>query len=324
MSLRVFLVFLRALWGTVFLRLLGRSPWARLPFQVDMIARLLKLDWAQVRDWPVARLRADLERRPLPRTATSKVRVRPAEGAPVPSVWVEPSAGADDRVVLYFHGGSYLFGNHRTHADTLARVALEARARVLAPDYRLAPEHPYPAQREDALAVYRWLREQVPPERVVLAGESAGGNLVIAALLALRDAGEPAPAGGAVISAWLDLAATRPSMEGNAATDYGDREMLLAQARLFAGGVPLDDPGVSPLYADLTRLPPLYVMAGGGERLLDENAELVARVRAAGGEAELDEVAGHPHAPIFLAEYSSAAREAVTRMGGWIRRHTGG
>lgn len=320
--LRLFLLFQRAFWSTLFGRLLGRSARAGLPFQVEMIVRFLELDWRILATWPPAKVRADLEGRPLPNTATKRVRVTQAGGAPVPSVWVEPLDGADDRVVLYLHGGSYLFGSHRTHADTLARVALAARARVLAPDYRLAPEHPYPAQLEDALATFEWLLAQVPASRVTVAGESAGGNLVVALLLALRDRGLALPAGGAPLSAWLDLESTRPSIATNAATDYGEREMLLAQARLFAGEVPLSDPRVSPISADLHGLPPLFIHVGDAERLLDENVELAERVRQAGGMAEVDRVPHHPHAPLFFAEWSPEAKASVDRLGAWIRKVT--
>jgi acetyl esterase/lipase len=288
-----------------------------------MIARFLQIDWQVLRAWAIPAARADLGARPLPDSATKKVRLAPAEGAPVPSIWVEPTVGADDRVVLYLHGGSYLFGSPQTHVDTLARVALAARARVLAPDYRLAPEHTYPAQLDDALAVYRWLAERVDPKKIALAGESAGGNLVVALLVALRDRGLALPAAGAPISAWLDLEATRPSMTRNAATDYGDREMLLSHARLFAGDLPLSDPRISPLFADLHGLPPLYIQAGDCERLVDENVELAERVRQAGGRAEVDRIPGHPHSPIFFAEWSSEAQAGVDRLGAWIREATG-
>lgn len=318
-SLRLFAIFWRAFASTLWGRLTGRSPWRSLPFFAEVIVRLLRLDWQDLKTWPVETVRADLATRPLPDRATRRVRVTPAHGAPVAAVWVEPKSGAGDRVVLYLHGGSYLFGSPQTHADTLARVALAAKARVLAPDYRLAPEHPYPAQLEDAIAIYDWLLEQVAPERIVIAGESAGGNLVMALLLALRDRAAALPAGAALISAWLDLEATRPSMTTNAATDYGDREMLLAHARLFAGEVPLADPRVSPIAADLRDLPPLFIQLGDAERLRDENVELAERVRRAGGEADVDRIPGHPHAPIFLAEWSPEAQAGVDRMGAWIR-----
>lgn len=322
-TLRLPALFLRALLSTLWGRLTRSTPF-RLPFQVELIVRFLRGDWAGLWRWPIEELRAELEGRPLPKNATSRVTVRDAEGAPVPSVWIEPMSGHEDRVVLYFHGGSYQFGSHRTHADTLARIALAAKARVLAPDYRRAPEHTYPAQREDAEAIYRWLIERVPPSRVAVAGESAGGNLVVALLVALRDAGVALPACAAPISAWLDLAATRPSMTENLPTDFGSLPMLLAQARVFAGELPLEDPRVSPLFADLHGLPPLWVQYGDAELLRDENVELVERVRAAGGEAIGDPVPGHPHAPLFFAEWSPEAQRAVDRMGAWLMERTRG
>lgn len=320
--LRIFMLLQRAFWGTLWRRLLGRSPRAALPLQVDAAVRFLQLDWADMKSWPIARLREDLEGRPVPRTATSRVRVESVRAGGVAAVWVKPLEKHDDRVVLYLHGGSYLFGSHRTHADTLARVALASKALVLAPDYRRAPEDPYPAQLDDAIAAYQWLLTIRPPAQIVVAGESAGGNLVVALLIALRERGLPLPAGGVPISAWLDLESTRPSIEGNAATDYGDVEMLRDQARQFAGTLPLKDPRISPLFADLSGLPPLYIQAGDAERLRDENVELAAKVRAAGGEAEIDLVPHHPHAPLFFAEWSPLAQEGVDRIGAWIQSKT--
>ncbi|NUO47226.1 MAG: alpha/beta hydrolase [Polyangiaceae bacterium] len=320
--LRIMFLFTRAFWSAVFARLFGKSPWPGLGFQTEVLVRFLKLDWLGIREMAIPEAREDLASRPLPDTATKRVRVTPAEGAPVSSVWVEPTDAADDRVVLYLHGGSYLFGSHETHADTLARVALGARARLLAPNYRLAPEHPYPAQLDDAVATYEWLVKRVEPKKITVAGESAGANLVIALMIALRDRGIPLPAGAAAISAWVDLESTRPSITKNEPTDFGDRDMLIGHARLFAGDVPLSDPRVSPLFADLHGLPPLFVQAGDAECLFDENSELVERVRKAGGRAELDRVPGHPHAPLFFAEWSKEAQASVDRLGAWIRRTT--
>ncbi len=316
------LLFTRAFWSAVFARLFGRSPWPKLGFQTEVLVRFLKLDWLGIRKMPIPEAREDLASRPLPDSVTKLVRVTQADGAPVSSVWVEPEGGADDRVVLYLHGGSYLFGSHETHADTLARVALATRARVLAPNYRLAPEHPYPAQLDDAVAVYTWLIARADPKKLAVAGESAGGNLVVSLLIALRERGIALPAGAAPISAWLDLESTRPSIEKNEPSDYGDRDMLIGHARLFAGKLPLSDPRISPLFADLHGLPPLFVQAGDVECLFDENAELVERVREAGGKAELDSVPGHPHAPLFFAEWSKEAQASIDRLGAWIRRMT--
>jgi epsilon-lactone hydrolase len=315
-------LFTRAFWSAVFARLFGRSPFTELGFQTEVLVRFLKLDWLGIRTMDIPDARADLASRPLPDSATKRVRVTPAEGAPVSSFWIEPGDGAESRVVLYLHGGSYLFGSHETHADTLARVALATGARVLAPNYRLAPEHPYPAQLDDAVATYEWLVKRVDPRKVAVAGESAGSNLVVSLLIALRDRGIALPAGAAPISAWLDLESTRPSMIKNEPTDYGDRDMLLGHARLFAGDLPLSDPRISPLFADLHGLPPLFVQAGDAECLFDENSELVERVRKAGGKAEFDRVPGHPHAPLFFAEWSTEAQVSIDRLGAWIRRMT--
>ncbi|NUP11122.1 MAG: alpha/beta hydrolase [Polyangiaceae bacterium] len=291
---------------------------------MDMLITFLALDWRGLARWPIERVRADLAARPLPTSATKLVRVERVDAGGVPGAWIESDTAKRDRVVLYLHGGSYLFGSHETHADTLARIALASGARVLAPDYRLAPEHPYPAQLDDALRVYRYLLEKHAPEQIVVAGESAGGNLTLTLLIALRERGLPMPAGAAPISAWVDLGATRQSHSTNAAGDYGDREMLLEQARMFANDIPLDDPRISPLFADLRGLPPLYLQFGALERLRDENLELADKVRKAGGAAEVDSIANHPHAPLFFAHWSPEAQAGVDRLGRWIRGRFGG
>src|SRR5262245_39738685 len=130
--LRLFLLFQRALWSVCFRRIAARSPHAHLSFQMELLIRFLELDWRAIKRWPIDRARTDLEARPLPKSATSKVVVKGVTAGGVPAAWVEPSEGLEERVVLYLHGGSYIFGSHRTHADVLARVALASRARVLA------------------------------------------------------------------------------------------------------------------------------------------------------------------------------------------------
>ena len=146
--------------------------------------------------------------------------VTKAEGAPLPCEWVEPAGPRAQRILLYLHGGAYLFCSPRTHRSITAYLAQAIPARVLVPDYRLAPEHPFPAALDDALACLRWLHKETgSAARIGIAGDSAGGGLALAAMVALRDAHEPLPTGAALMAPWTDLAATGKSVHANSASD---------------------------------------------------------------------------------------------------------
>ncbi len=191
-------------------------------------------------------------------------------------------------VILYFHGGGYIFGSLRTHGRMIGALARAARARVFALDYRLAPEHPAPAPIEDACAAYRYLRSTgIPADAIVFAGDSAGGNLVLAALLALRDAGDPLPAAGIAISPWVDLACSGESFETNSPYDFVSKAACTVAAEAYLDGGDPRRPELSPLFADLHGLPPLLVQAGALEVLLDQIRAFVERARAADVDVQL-------------------------------------
>ncbi|HAJ36252.1 MAG TPA: hypothetical protein DCL15_11215, partial [Chloroflexi bacterium] len=203
--------------------------------------------------------------------------------------WLTPPHVDARRVVLYLHGGGYVSGSPATHLAVTTQLAQAAGARLFALDYRLAPEHPFPAALEDAWAVYWWLltEEHVAPAQIVVAGDSAGGGLTLALLLALRDAGMPLPAGAVGLSPWLDLTLSGATLTANAATDYLNRDILRASAQMYSQGHVLDDPLLSPLYADLRGLPPLLLQAGGAEMLLDDSRRFAMRAHAAGVDVKL-------------------------------------
>jgi acetyl esterase/lipase len=266
--------------------------------------------------------RAEQERRPLPRDAIRKVRRTVLADGALRGEWVESARTRPraDGVVLYLHGGSYLFGSPRTHADTLARMALATGRPVFGLDYRLAPEHPYPAQLDDALAALRALEAGgIPRSRIVVAGESAGGNLALALALALRDRGEARPNGLAIVSPWLDLTSSADSHRRNVGYDYGTAEMLRAQARLFAGALALDDPRLSVGNADPTGIAPTFLQVGTAEILLDECRAWAAKARAAGVVLTVDEPIELPHAPPFFASVSTAGAAALAAVAGFVR-----
>ncbi|AUX49088.1 esterase [Sorangium cellulosum] len=294
----------------------ARPTWS---FGFEWVVRFLRRDFIDMLDWPYPKVRADLDARRYPDKAVRRVqRTRDTLGG-VPAVWFEPARAAARGVVLYLHGGSYLFGSTTTHADVMARLALASGARVVGIDYRLAPEHPYPAQRDDALAAFDALVERGhTPGEIALAGDSAGGNLALVAQLALRDRGQQARC-AVLISPWLDLTASSASTRENDPTDYGTREGLVRQARDFAGAIPLDDPRLSPLHARLDGLGSLFIQVGEAERLHDEGLALARRAREAGVDVTLDVLRDMPHNGPVLAEYHPEGARGAETLGSYLR-----
>ncbi|MFO0617884.1 MAG: alpha/beta hydrolase [Polyangiaceae bacterium] len=300
-------------WWATLLRRLRKGP--RRPgwgFVFEFVIELLRRDWQELRAWDAPSVRRELSRKPMPKSATKRVRRAELDLDGVRAVDVTPPELRTDVVILYLHGGSYLFGSPETHADVAARHAIAAGARVVVPEYRLAPEHPYPAALDDAARAFAALvRSGVPPERVAIVGESAGGGLTVLLALRLAAAGTP-PRAIAALSPWMDLSASKPSTETQD-DDYGDRDMLLAHARQFASALPLDDPRVSPLFADLAGLPRTLVQVGTAERLLDEATAFAERAKSAGVDATLDLLPEMPHAPHLLAEWCGEGQRAIER-----------
>lgn len=297
-----------------FLRLRGELPEIDPDEDPERLARLARA----VRD--------DFERlarfTPMPRSAT----VTPALADGVEGEWVVDERAENDRVVFHVHGGGYVLGSARTHRGLGRAMSRVARARTFLPEYRLAPEHRYPAALDDVVAAYRWLvhDQGVDPDRLAVSGDSAGGGLALAMLVVLRDAGERLPACYVGFSPWTDLAATGDSVKELDGTDPWLRShLLLPIGQAYAGDTPADDPYISPLYADLEGLPPMLVHAGSDEILLDDGRRLVERARAAGVEASVGVFGGLWH--VFQAFPGlPESRNAMREVGGFIRRHTGG
>jgi epsilon-lactone hydrolase len=243
-----------------------------------------------------------------------------------PAEWLRPPAVRSDAVVLYFHGGGYVIGSPRSHRHLAAAIALAAGTRALLLDYRLAPEHPFPAGLEDAIAAYRWLLGQgLMPGRIVLAGDSAGGGLTIATLLAVRERGLPRPAGGVCISPWVDLTCSGASYATKAASDpIVDRDSVNALAQAYVGsGGDLKAPLASPLYADLRDLPPLLVQVGSEEVLLDDALGLGARARAAGVDVTVEEWPAMIHVWHWFLPMLDEAEQAIATIGRFVRTRMG-
>jgi epsilon-lactone hydrolase len=279
-------------------------------------ATVLRRFLHRVHAMPVEAGRQELDSVPvLIPGALLRTRRRHASLSGVPVTWVTPRGGAEPRLVLYVHGGGFTLGSSRTVRDLLSRLALASNARVLSVDYRLAPEHPWPAGLEDVRAVWRAALAEHGPKQIVLAGDSAGGNLVLSLLIELRDRREALPAGAVLLSPWVDLACTAASFQANAGVDVLERDAAFREAARYAGGGDPGQPSLSPLRADLAGLPPLYLQAGGAELFRDDVVALAERARAVGVRATLDVFDDQVHDFQAFGAMSRISVEAISRIG---------
>ncbi len=252
------------------------------------------------------------------------VKQEPARPAGVPGFWFTPPAPRPRSALLYLHGGGYVMGSVATHRSLIGRLARATGLRCLALDYRLAPEHPFPAGLEDACAAYRWLRaEGIPASSIVFAGDSAGGGLVLGSLVALRDAGEPLPAAAVCLSPLADLELSGGSaVRGGIDDPMVSRDGTLVMAEAYLQGSDARDPRASPIHADFTGLPPLLIEVGTREILLDDAKRVAERARAAGVDVRLEIGEGlthvwplHPHLPESAACVARIAAFVAERLG---------
>lgn len=235
--------------------------------------------------------------------------------------WLDPP-DAGSGVLLYFHGGGFVFGSLRTHGELIGALARASKTRTLALAYRLAPEHPAPAALQDAMTAYRHLLSQgVAPKAIVLAGDSAGGTLVLNTLLALRDAGEPLPAAGVAISPWVDLDCSGASFEHNSAYDFVGLEHVRLAAASYLQGENPRSPEVSPLFAELTGLPPLLVQVGAAEGLVDQVRDFAARGEAAGVALKLSVYEDMIHVWHMLRNVTPEGQRAIDEVGAFVGGH---
>ncbi len=237
--------------------------------------------------------------------------------------WVSMPGVATDRVLLYLHGGAYVMGSARTHRDLAARLSQAAGVRVLVPNYRLAPENPYPAAIEDATAVYGWLLTQgFKPEHIAIAGDSAGGNLAVVTLLALREASIGLPEAAILLSPWTDLTLSGESVKTRAEVDpmikLGEASEQFAY---YVGNHDRTDPLISPIFADLRGLPPLLIHVGNDEVLLDDSVRLAERAQAAGVEVTLKVWEGMWHVFQTLAGILPEGQESIGELGEFVKGH---
>ena len=240
----------------------------------------------------------------------------------VPSLWVTAPGVAQDRVVLYLHGGGYVLGSLISHQDLVARISKAADARVLYIDYRLAPEHPFPAAVDEATTAYRWLlSEGVEPSRIAISGDSAGGGLAIALMVTLRDQGDPLPAVSVPISPWVDLEGLGDSMISNADVDPTVRKEGLADMTTsYLNGADPKTPLAAPLYADLKGLPPTLIQVGSVETLLDDSTRLAKIAEEAGVDVTLEIADEMFHVWHAFAPMLPEGQAAIDNLGAFVRK----
>jgi epsilon-lactone hydrolase len=247
-----------------------------------------------------------------------------AEVGGVPGDWLTMPGADAARVVLYIHGGAFVLCSPRGYRPLGARIAKATRARTFLVDYRLAPEHPFPAAIQDSADAYRGILAQgVAPSSIVIAGDSAGGNLVIATLLSLRDSAVPLPAAGVCISPWVDLECVGESMKSKADVDpLCTYDSMIAEAALYLNGHSARDPLASPIHADLRGLPPLLIQVGTEETLLDDSTRLARRAEESGVTVRLEVFDGMPHVWHAFASYLPEGQEAIDKIGQFVDSRT--
>jgi epsilon-lactone hydrolase len=241
----------------------------------------------------------------------------------VPVIYIDIPGTTTDDVILYFHGGFFAIGSAASSVGLASDLARKARMRVVTVDYRLAPEHPYPAAPDDAMTAYRALLESGQDvARLAVAGESAGAGLAVVTLAAITRAGLPQPTSAVLMSPWADLAGTGDSVKTKADVDpVITANAIRVRARDYLGGADASDPAVSPVYGSLAGLPPLLIQAGSHEVLLDDAIRLAARAAYDDVAVTLDVTPGVPHVFQAFAALLDEGEAALTRAGAFLREH---
>ncbi|MBK7233709.1 MAG: alpha/beta hydrolase [Saprospiraceae bacterium] len=250
-------------------------------------------------------------------------RVELSKDKNVPGHWFIPPTDHGN-VILYFHGGGYVYGSVHTHGNMIGEIACASSARIFVPDYCLAPEYPQPAAITDACLAYEHLLNTgVHPNRIVLAGDSAGGGLVISVLLTLRDSNKVLPAGAVCISPWVNLECTEKSFDTNASYDPVTREACLVAATAYLNGTDPRNPIVSPLFANLQGLPPLLIHGGEVEVLHDQIVEFALKAKSMRVNTTLKIYPDMVHVWHMLTGFTIQAKEAISEISEFIIKHAG-
>jgi acetyl esterase/lipase len=286
--------------------------------ELDAICRMLA---SNPRPAGLAERRQRLDALSARYTLPADIRVTPSDAGGVAAEWTETPAADPARVILFLHGGGFVSGSIASHRHMIAQAGREAGARTLSLGYRLAPEHPFPAALKDVVAAYRWLlSEGIRPGNIVMAGESAGGGLAVAALVRLRDAGDPLPCCTWCSSPWVDLSMSGETMDTKAADDpLISKAYLQELAALYLSGRDPSDPEASPIHAELRGLPPMLIQVGSAETLLGDALRLAAVAAAADVCVSLRAWPYMIHAWHLFYPQLSSGRRSLAEFGAFAR-----
>ena len=292
--------------------------------QIDAVRKLLKESPVATEGASLADMRKGMDAMANMAPRLREVSSEPVDAGGVPAEWFTFEDGDSGRVLLYVHGGGYVMGSVESHRCLLERLAVAVKGRVLALDYRLAPEVPFPAPVDDTLMAYKWLLETGSrPSQIAIAGDSAGGGLTLSALVAIRDAGLELPACGAPISPWTDMEGTGDSMQTRADVDpMVQKSAIIELGQTYLAGSDPRDPKASPLYADLNGLPPLLIQVGDCETLLDDTTRIEPRLKNAGVDVTVEVWDEMIHVWHLFAPMLDKGQEAITRIGEFVIDHT--
>ena len=271
---------------------------------------------------PLAQQRRDWEQEALQQVLPKGARFSATVAGGVAAEWMDMPHVSQERIFLLLHGGGYSAGSPKTHRKLAANIARATNMRVLVPDYRLAPEHPFPAGVKDALLTFGWLLSQGRKESdIVVGGDSAGGGLALSMLLALREAGAPMPRAAVLLSPWTDLTVSSPSYERLRRRDPSITQQGLREAGLwYAGRRNPAEPMLSPLFADLGGLPPMLIHAGGDEVMLDDSKLLAERASAAGVAVTAKIWPGLWHVFHDATPHVPEANQGIAEIGDFVRK----
>jgi epsilon-lactone hydrolase len=274
-------------------------------------------------DSDVAELRKSWDELSSKLKVASGVRLREAVVDPLACEWLVPDKCDDAPAILYLHGGIYMLGSANTHRRMVSFIARESGMRALIPNYRLAPENPFPAAIEDATFIYRKMLEQgIAPDRIAIGGDSAGGGLTMATLLALKTAGDPLPAAAFLMSPWLDLAAEGETLVTRATKDpWFDPDNMPEMVRRYCGDRDPKDPLISPLYGDLQGLPPVLIQVGDHEILLSDSTRMTDRLSSAGVPVTLQIWPEMWHVFQYFVGQMPESLRAIKDVAGFLKKH---
>lgn len=316
-ALTAWLVF----WFVLFRRLLFGPRHPAWSLRKEVAATLMRHTFQRMSALPADEVRARELASAIHHTHRMQVRHHKSTLAGLRAEVFEPVRGPGLQTILHFHGGGYVACSPATHRDLLSRMAAASGARVIAIDYRKAPEHPFPAAIDDCERAYRALLDQgVDPRTLLLAGDSAGGGLALATLLRARAAHLPMPRAAVLLSPWVDLEHTGDSIAKNAAYDYLSAQSLALASRDYLQGADPRNPEASALHADLTGLPPLLVQTGSLELFYAENVLFVERARRAGVSVTHEIEEGMVHVYAAFASFAPECAHAITRIGAFVRQ----